>query len=99
MKGSAADSPEKEGGTIKKEYKACRDWCRGGNGRCYKMMIDVLDGSIWSDTFISDNEWKNYKSETIVQIEGLYDTVSASEQRYTEDAIHKLKDAGWTITD
>lgn len=30
-----------------------------------KIMIDKTTGDIWTDKFISNNEWKNYKSDTI----------------------------------
>lgn len=83
--------------TIKQEFKMGRDFCRGYRGRYFKMMIDVDDGTVWSDVFVSENDWREYRSDTILRLETVYDTVPNMEQAYLNDAIQKLKRAGWTI--
>ena len=50
---------------IKKKYAEAKDWCRQDFGRCYQIMIDTEDGDIWLDVFVSENNWKIYKSQTI----------------------------------
>lgn len=85
--------------TIRKEFEAGRDWCRKDRGRYYVMRIDVSDASIWSDVFISENDWKEYKSDTIMKLEAIPDTVKEMEKEYLSDAIHKLKKAGWEIAE
>lgn len=83
---------------VRKEYAAARDWCSYDHFRYYKMMIDTSDGEIWSDVFLSTNEWKVYHSETIMSLEDYYcGTVEEREAEYIEDAIDKLKQAGWEI--
>ncbi|POP33371.1 hypothetical protein C3B58_07670 [Lactonifactor longoviformis] len=83
---------------VKKEYAAARDWCSYDHFRYYKMMIDTSDGDIWSDVFLSENEWKVYHSETIMSLENYYyGTIKEKEAEYIEDAIRKLKSAGWEI--
>lgn len=84
---------------VRKEYKLARKFCQGDRRSYYKMMIDVGDGDIWSDVFISTNDWKQYKSSTIMQLsaDGYY--VKEIEREYIEDAIRELKEAGWEITE
>lgn len=80
---------------VKEEYAAARDWCSYDHFRSYKMMIDTSDGDIWSDVFLSENEWKVYHSETIMSLDDYYyGTVKQRELAYIEDAINKLKQAG-----
>lgn len=86
---------------IKNEYKAGRDWCKGDQGRYYKMMLDTSDASVWSDVFF-ENEYKTYHSNSI---ECLYhdavpfSTIPEIEQGYINNAIRSLKKAGWEITE
>ena len=80
---------------IKKEYTVARAWCRQDFGRCNKMMIDTEDGDIWLDVFISENNWKVYKSKTIQSLHTEY----GNEEGYVDDAIRILLKAGWTIID
>lgn len=83
---------------VKKEYAAARDWCSYDHFRYYKMTIDTSDGDIWSDVFLSENEWKVYHSKTIMSLDiYYYGTVKERESAYIEDAIDKLKQAGWEI--
>ena len=86
--------------TIKQERKEAFEFCRGGHGRYYKMMINLEDAQIWSDVFLSVNNWKEYHSDAVHQLENvcrLY--VEELEDAYVSDAIRLLSDAGWTITD
>ena len=85
--------------TIRKEFKEGRNWCRQDWGRYYKMMIDVSDASIWSDIFLDKNDWKEYKSDSIMQLEAIPDTVAEMEKEYLTDAISKLERVGWEITE
>lgn len=85
--------------TVKKEYKEARDFCRGGHFRYYKMMIDVDDGAIWSDVFLDENNWKEYHSESIRQLENTLGYVHETEKGYVDDAVCLLREAGWMITD
>ena len=84
---------------VKKEYKEGRDWCRCGRGRCYTMMIDTDDGDIWSDVFLSIDDWKRYHSDTIQRLETVPGYVKEREDGYVDSAIKLLTAAGWTIID
>lgn len=84
---------------VKKEYRIARQWCRKDSGRYYKMMIDTDDAEIWSDVFISENDWKEYHKDSIVSLDSEFGYVREMEISYTEDAIQKLKESGWEITD
>ena len=83
--------------TIKQEYAVARKWCYQDFGRHYKMMIDTMDGRIWSDVFLSENDWKIYHSDTISKLDYVPGYVNETEEGYIEDAISKLITAGWTI--
>lgn len=83
--------------TIKQEYAEARKWCHQDFGRHYKMMIDTMDGRIWSDVFLSENDWKIYHSDTISKLDYVPGYVNETEEGYIEDAISKLITAGWTI--
>lgn len=85
--------------TIKKEYKEARQWCRGDWGRYYKMMLDTRDGEIWADVFLNENSWEEYKSKDIISLSCISgQTVEEKEAAYIADAVQKLKEAGWTIS-
>lgn len=84
---------------VRKEYKIARQWCQQDFRRYYKMMIDTDDGEIWSDVFISTNDWKEYRSNTITQLSANGGYVHQIEDAYIKDAIRKLKEAGWEITE
>lgn len=83
--------------SIKQEYAEARKWCHQDFGRHYKMMIDTMDGRIWSDVFLSENDWKIYHSDTISKLDYVPGYVNETEEGYIEDAISKLITAGWTI--
>lgn len=53
---------------IKKAIGEYRSWLAGDWGRCANIMIDLEDGSVWCDCFISCNEWKEYHSKSIVSL-------------------------------
>lgn len=63
------------------------------------MMLDTSDADIWTDCFISENEWKVYHSDTIVRL--TYSGISTEEQEkfYLVQAIQLLKEAGWEISE
>lgn len=82
---------------VKKEYKIARQWCEHDFGRYYKMMLDTDDGEIWSDIFLSENEWKEYQKKSIMELDAFPGYVHEMESAYTENAIQKLKTAGWKI--
>lgn len=84
--------------TIKKELAEALQWCDGGYDRYYRLMIDVSDGSIWADTFLSQNDWKVYHSDSIRPLNcNPYTTTSEREYDYIDDAIRILHASGWTI--
>lgn len=82
---------------IKAEYKAARDFCDGGIGRYYNMMLDVSDGDIWSDVFLNEGDRKIYHSDSIMRLKYIPGYVSETEEGYINDAIRKLEKVGWTI--
>lgn len=84
---------------VRKEYKIARQWCRQDFGRYYKMMIDIDDGEIWSDVFLTTNDWKEYHSDSIVTLDTESGYVHEMEDAYIEDAIRNLRAAGWDITE
>lgn len=77
------------------------EWCQRNYGHYYKIMPDVFDGSIWIDTFVDTNNWVEYHSDTIVQLECLCRDVKIDDiaNGYIASAIENLKAAGWTITE
>lgn len=82
---------------VKTEYKLARQQCRQDLGGYYKMMIDTDGADIWADIFISVNNWKEYRSESIMQLDAAPGYVHEREPDYIADAIRKLKAAGWEI--
>lgn len=94
---------------VKKEHKEAVQWCGQEYGRTYKMMIDTSDVTIWADVFMSDEEWKNYHSNTIHPLESVesvsdkerpYGTgrsAKSIEEGYVRGAIKTLESAGWSI--
>lgn len=82
---------------VKMEYAEAREWCRQGFSRYYRMMIDTTDGRIWSDQFISENDWKVYHADGIHQLEYVPGYVSETEAGYINDAVRLLKADGWDI--
>ena len=81
---------------VREELKEARAFCSYGYGRYYTMMIDLSDGSIWSDHFLDCETWKEYHSETIVRLStnGMIDNV---DRAYIDDAVDKLTTAGWIV--
>lgn len=82
---------------VKEEYTAAREFCSYNFGRYYKMMIDTDNGCIWSDVFLSENDWKVYHDDSIISLDGLGWTVDEKEVAYVSSAIRLLTEAGWTI--
>lgn len=82
---------------IKREYTEAKNWCRQDFGRCYQMMLDTYDGDIWSDLFLTENDYKIYHSSSILSLDTEYGC--GDEASYIADAIRKLKAAGWIIID
>lgn len=82
---------------VREEYAEAKNWCRQDYGRCYQMMLDTYDGDIWSDLFLTENDYKIYHSYSILRLDTEYGC--GNEASYIADAIRKLKAAGWTITD
>lgn len=48
--------------------KESRDWDRMDSRHYSKIMLDTSDGDVWVDTFISEGEFKRYRSSTIENI-------------------------------
>ena len=82
---------------IKKEYALAHKFCSHDFGRCYKIMIDTDDGDIWSDVFLSENEWKVYHDDSVLSLSGNGRTVKEIESAYIMDAIGLLTETGWVI--
>lgn len=82
---------------VKEEFKAARQWCDQDWRRYYKMMIDTEDGNIWSDVFLSENEWKEYHKESVIKLDAFSGYVHEMESEYIEDAEQKLRAAGWEV--
>lgn len=85
--------------TVKGLVSEGREWCSYDHFRYYKIMLDTDDGHIWIDMFISTNEWKRYRSNTIVTLDYFPGYVSEIVQGYVDSAIKHLQEAGWIITD
>lgn len=92
---------------VKNEYQQAKDFCSHDFGRYYRMMIDLDDGSIWSDVFLDHNQWKNYHSSSICQLERSELSLAEIKLKrfpvivnaYVNHAVELLSDAGWKITD
>ena len=80
--------------TLRKEYQEAGRFCSMNPGAVAAIMIDTDDAEIWSDVFISCNNWKEYHSPTIHKLRTVY-----SAEEYLDEAIDLLKDNGWEITD
>lgn len=85
--------------TIKRECAEAREWCRQGHGRYHQMMLNTDDASIWSDNFMSENDWKVYRSASIHALEYIPGYARETEAGYINDAVRLLKAAGWDITE
>ena len=48
--------------------KESREWDRVDSRHYSKIMLDTLDGDVWADTFLSEGEFKRYRSSTIEDI-------------------------------
>ncbi|MBU9724505.1 hypothetical protein [Diplocloster modestus] len=79
---------------IEREYAVAIRFCKLDTGAYYTMMIDTDDADVWSDTFISSNDWREYRSPTIYKLETAY-----SAEEYLDEAIELLQEAGWEFTD
>lgn len=53
---------------IKEEHKDLREWLRGDTRRDGCLMLDTSNGKVWTDYFVSENNWKVYESESIIKI-------------------------------
>lgn len=55
-------------GKVSSATKESRDWDRMDSRHYSKIMLDTSDGDVWVDTFISEGEFKRYRSSTIENI-------------------------------
>ena len=79
------------------ELRAARRFCSYDWGRYYKMMIDTSDADIWSDVFLSTNNWKVYHSNAVYCLDAIPDRVNQMVNDYISHAVKLLTDAGWKI--
>lgn len=70
--------------TIKKERKEGNDFIKLDRGRYYAMRFDVSDGEFWVDCFADGNNFKKYKSDSIITIR-LEDIIKGYD--YSEETI------------
>ena len=82
---------------IRSEYEAARNFCNGDYGRYHTMMINVSTGDIWSDLFLSQENYKVYLDDDVMRLDYVPGYASETEEGYINDAIRKLEEAGWTI--
>ena len=47
------------------------------NRRGFAIMVDLEDNTIWTDIFVSENEWNNYKKESIKNVSGFLNYIGA----------------------
>lgn len=84
--------------SVKEELKEALKWCDGDYDRYYKLMMDVSNGSIWADTFLSQNDWKIYHSDSIQSLNcNPFSSELEREHDYIDDAIRILRASGWII--
>lgn len=86
---------------IQKELSEGQNWCKGDFGRYFQIMLDVSDGDIWADVFITQSDWVSYHSDSIVYLRCQYLAEDEEDMMagYIDDAVRRLKEAGWTITE
>ena len=48
--------------------KELKDWKAQDPFRTGAIMYDLEDGEIWADVYLNENEWKEYKSKSIVNL-------------------------------
>jgi len=53
---------------IETAIKELKDWKAQDPFRTGTIMYDLEDGEIWTDVFLNENEWKEYKSKSIVNL-------------------------------
>ena len=54
---------------LRKAVGERNNWIKRGHFRVANIMIDTSDGRIWCDCFfLTDNEWREYKSDTIIRL-------------------------------
>lgn len=56
---------------IKKAVGEYKNWIKRDWGYVAKIMLDVSTGEVWTDCFISSNDWKEYHSSNIICISSL----------------------------
>lgn len=53
---------------IKKAVGCYNEWVRRNNSYRAQIMLDISTGEVWTDCFLSCNEWINYHSEDIISL-------------------------------
>lgn len=82
---------------IQEEYELAIDFCSYDHFRYYQMMLDTDDGSIWSDVFLTVNEWKEYHDDSIKYLDATNYCNKVS--GYVDHAVELLRTAGWEVTE
>lgn len=88
---------------LKSEFDSGLSFIKLDCFRYFNLMIDVSDGSVWSDCYISENDFKRYRS-------GLVKCVSTCHGRYLYqcdyyddlacalfNAVSYLEKSGWEV--
>lgn len=84
---------------VKKKYESGRQFCRVCPGGYYQIMIDISDGHIWLDTYVCENSWSVYHSDSIYRLNYVPGYVNETEKGYIDSAIELLTAAGWEVVD
>lgn len=53
---------------LRKAVGERNNWIKRGYFRVANIMLDTSNGKIWSDCFLTNNEWRIYKSDSVVNI-------------------------------
>ena len=53
---------------IKKSVGQYKEWINRDFGHVAYIMMDTETGEVWTDCFVSCNEWKEYASESVISL-------------------------------
>lgn len=53
---------------VKNAVGTYKSWMKEDWRRTARIMFDLSDGKVWTDCFLDCNTWKNYHSDTIINL-------------------------------
>ena len=80
---------------IKKAVGEYNRWVNSGYGRIADIMMDISNGEIWCDVFLSRNSWKVYHTEDVISITAImfnYEIHDVNQDNIKKTLIYAMED-------